>query len=348
MTYMIPWDRTPLDAPSQRPCALINEVWVESEDRQAVSTAVKAAFADQTPSIDRDWRRMTRVGCAVLDRRLPERTRREILGERGAEPPIIVVRNGADVESIPRTPLSGFADDPSLAGADTFLLALCSILQIVPTAYPFENEGRFARNVVPHPGFDTAESSWGSRTGLSWHQDNNFQPFEFEIGSRSPALPMPRFLAFLALRNHELVPTQLLTTKSVVDHLPNATLTQLRRPAFLIDPPENARITSAAQGPPEPSAILSMGDNNVIFSRFDATAGLRGIDQRAERALEAMRKAVQAASTDVVEITMRPGDAMVFDNYRVMHRRPPFEPRGPGEGRWLRRIYGLTERHRET
>jgi hypothetical protein len=315
----------------------VSEIEAPREAVQAATATIEAHLntLDGRPwQIDRDAVPMLHCGMSALENFLPAEMCRRL---RSSSTPILVIRKATPIERLPDTPATGFVDDTLLARYDTVLLGLCGLLGIEPIAYAFENEGRLARNVVPNPACIDAESSWGFGKALSWHQDNNFQPFELS-GSHSFRIPpMPRFLVFLGLRNLERVATRLLPTACVLSRLSEADRVALSASAFSIAPPESARVHAPFR---KGGVALLARHGEDIISRFDASDGVIGHTPGAREALVKLRVAIDAATDDAVDVLLQPGDVLIFDNYRTLHRRDSFTPHSAAEGRWLRRLYG--------
>ena len=73
------------------------------------------------------------------------------------------------------------------------------------------------------------------------------------------------------------------------------------------------------------------------FSRF-SQGKCRGANRAATEAPEAFSEASEA--TDIrVQIALEPGDVVILDNFRSMHRRNSYIPRWDGRDRWLVRLY---------
>ncbi len=333
---------------NERP--MIREIVMPEETSRNIDLKLRAIFDGRNFAIDRDWKEMKRIAATVLENLTSAQTLAQ-LQENTPETIVTVLRNGTRIGALQPTPLTGFANDSELAAADAALLGVLALRGIVPHAYPFENEGRLARNVVPRPEFSDTDSSWGSRAALAWHQDNNFQPFEFDLHEKNSAspqtarkttAPMPRYLAFVALRNHEGAPTQVLAMDDVLRRLDPAVITALQEKAFTVDAPHSARENrpiGAGDGEVMP---LLIDRDGCVCSRFDMSEGVHALTATAQRALEALRAAVTRAADKALSVQLSPGDMLIFDNYRVMHRRDAFTPHSTWEGRWLRRVYGLS------
>jgi alpha-ketoglutarate-dependent taurine dioxygenase len=58
-------------------------------------------------------------------------------------------------------------------------------------------------------------------------------------------------------------------------------------------------------------------------------------DSDAARALAEVSALIGGALT---EVSIRPGEVLLLDNYRAVHGRRPFEARYDGRDRWLKRV----------
>jgi L-asparagine oxygenase len=316
--------------------------WIFDLGRRAaisMTAALRCSAQGKGLQIDRDHIEMGAIGRRVLEDRLPETLLRCLRSVRvGATPPIVVIRSCIDCSELPPTPTTGFTDDTALVHVDAFLLGLYSIAGIEPMTYSFENDGRFARNVIPHPDHEAAETSWGSAKDISWHQDNNFQPFEFQFNSADAVPVMPRYLAFMGLRNRERVATDVLSSMAILRRLDACHIVVASSEAFWIAVPESVRT-----GRDEARrAELIVERDGVFYTRFDTTQGIRPMDADAAQALAAIRAAICASEADARHVVLEPGDCLLLDNYRAMHRRKSFSTMPAGQGRWLRRIYGTS------
>ena len=66
-----------------------------------------------------------------------------------------------------------------------------------------------------------------------------------------------------------------------------------------------------------------------------------GLTDNARQALDAFRVALRESADDVLEFDLEPSRLLVFDNYRVLHKRRSFDMGADwAAARWLRRCYG--------
>lgn len=245
---------------------------------------------------------------------------------------ILKISNLPQHEDLPETPACGYTDERELAFINALHLGLLAVLDLTPYAVDYENDGKLMRNVAPHRGATLVASSWGSRREFFWHTDNPHLPFG--VAGCDPRPAVPGFLTFYTVRNEEEVPTDLLTVDQVVGTLSHEVRETLHQPLFDIAAP--ASNDTLADGRPmvlQETAVIDWHARSHR-ARYDKDT-TTSRDEAGERALEAWRDALDMAPA--VSPVLRPGEFLVFDNTRVVHRRRAFTP-GP-QPRWLRRCY---------
>ena len=248
----------------------------------------------------------------------------------------VVVRNITKL-TIPDTPIDGISDGHTIKPHDILLAGLLRLAAFAPTSFQFENGGLIGRNVVPNPMHSDKASSHGSKVPLFWHQDNCGQPFESEelLGCTLP--PMPKSLAFFAMRNDEMVPTRVLLVDDVLSRLNASTIATLSMPLFRIGAPASV-LAEGCGVEIERAPILSGGSKHKRM-RYDPLL-VRAEDYAARLAEASLLVALEEATSYAVDISLRGGDMFMFNNYRLLHMRVAFEPLKGPRGRWLRRFYG--------
>jgi hypothetical protein len=193
-------------------------------------------------------------------------------------------------------------------------LVLASALVGDPFALSAMQAGHIVNHIVPVVGTEAYVSATSSTEELAWHTE--------EAGFRF----RPDHLAFVCLRNPQLVPT----TVGVVDDIVLDPMVEetLRRPLF---------------GMPQVGAAERIEYAPVLYGAVDqpylsadpvymTTAPGDGV---AAEALAALAAAVDSVLRPFVA---RPGDLYFLDNHRVVHGRPAFVPRYDGTDRWLLRV----------
>ncbi|PXX71694.1 TfdA family taurine catabolism dioxygenase TauD [Nocardia tenerifensis] len=200
---------------------------------------------------------------------------------------------------------------------------------MTPLAVDYENDGRLIRNVTPVAGASGTTSSWGADAEFFWHTDNLHLPFG--SGGADAQLYIPRYLSFFTVRNWEKIPTEVVALDDVMKSLDHCALDQLRSCEYTVHAPDSVETATPFT---DVAVIERHGSDH--FARFDRAATTAGTLPAAE-ALELWIQTLRHARAQ--EIILRPGDFLIFDNYRVLHRRRAFQPNSPETSRWLRRCY---------
>lgn len=239
--------------------------------------------------------------------------------------PAMLVDGLPELANRPPTPRSTahLPDENAMMPTDAMLAGIFRLLGLRTFAVSSENHGRLVRNVVPRWGAETERSSHGSKVDLSWHTDNG-----------NVAQP-PQFLGFVCIRNSEMVPTELVFADGVAAalqaHSPDAH-SALQDPAFDFCPPQSHdKDTPCLKGRP----VLSYDDAQKAHFRFNRDV-VRGRSKWHDTALKTLSEVL--ASANLVAVVMVPGQIAIWDNTRVFHRRPRFDP-DPHQARWLRRQF---------
>lgn len=243
---------------------------------------------------------------------------------------VLLLRN-LPVQPLPPTPVEGYADEPALAMTNALHLGLIRLCGLTPYSVPYENDGRLMRNVVPNPEAAASPSSWGSDTDFSWHTDNPHLPFGY--GGIDPRAFIPRYLSFFAMRNDEAVPTDVVSLDTAIDLMDRRALEVLGQPGFTVGAPASNDRFQAEQLEPYPLVEISGADRRVRYDPGTVTAS----SPRHDAALAQWRQVLDGIAGE--ELVLGPGDFLIFDNYRILHRRRAFEPGPVTQARWLRRCY---------
>jgi L-asparagine oxygenase len=234
----------------------------------------------------------------------------------------------------PPTPVSGFGHEADLADINALHFGLIQMLGVTPFAVDYENQGRLIRNVVPNPAASGTTSSWGADMEFFWHTDNPQLPFG-EPGT-DPRLSMPRYLTFYVVRNEERIPTDVAAIEDALRRVDEPTRTRLHANSFDVGAPaSNDADPESPVGRLTGTAILEQAGHGTHV-RYDRGT-TRARTPEAAAALDAWSHAL--ADIPRRELVLAPGDFLIFDNYRVLHRRREFTPAPATRARWLRRCY---------
>ncbi|MDG4767454.1 TauD/TfdA family dioxygenase [Solwaraspora sp. WMMD406] len=277
---------------------------------------------------DTDEAILAHIGAHALSRYLPGEVLHALQTFTHTGRHALVLRN-LPAGDYPPTPVTGFGQETPLAETNAVQLGLIQLLGITPFAVDYENGGRLIRNVVPNPSAAGTTSSWGADSEFFWHTDNPHLPFG-EPGS-DPRLSMPRYLTFYGIRNEEAVPTEIAAVEDALPLVDDATRRVLRSPAYDIGAPAS----NDAEAVYGNTVILDQGPDGTLV-RFDRGT-TRARDAVAASALQAWIGAL--ARVPRRELVLGAGDFLIFDNYRVLHRRSRFTPAPAATARWLRRCY---------
>jgi L-asparagine oxygenase len=282
---------------------------------------------------DADEAILAGVGAHALSRYLPREILRSVEVFCASGHHSLLIRN-LPGQQFPDTPVSGFGWETDLAVVNALHFGLIQLLGIVPYAVDYENDGRLIRNVVPNPAAAGTTSSWGADSDFSWHTDNPHLPFG------SPGLDprhyIPRYLTFYAVRNEERVPTEVTALADVASTLDDATLRVLCTPQFSVGAPASNDAGLAEDRRWLDSAALLEPADEQDWVRFDCGT-TQGLTDEARAALATWQDALDHAGGE--EFVLDARDFLIFDNYRVLHRRRAFTPRPDATARWLRRCY---------
>lgn len=123
----------------------------------------------------------------------------------------------------------------------------------------------------------------------------------------------------------------MLAIEDAVAALDDATVQSLQSAQFLVGAPASNDETA-----PLPDAALLEQSYEGTRARYDRGT-VTGTTPAAAAALDRWVQALEQSRAE--EFVLGPGDFLIFDNYRVLHRRRAFQP-GPAQtARWLRRCY---------
>ncbi len=306
---------------------------LDDETRDSLTTDILRRVEGCRLDSDRDSTILARIGRHVLRAHLPAETLRQLGGFRSSGAHALSVDN-LPQEAAPSTPVEGFCDEARLPLTNALHFGLIDILGLTPFSVDYENQGRLIRNVVPNPESAGLTSSWGADAEFSWHTDNPHLPFGSE--GEDPRQFPPAYLTFVAVRNHERVPTELMAVDDAVSLLPGDVVNTLSSPRYVIAAPDSNDTAAGGERMQLAHAAVLEPHEDGHRVRFDkGTTQAESAD--AEHALDQWHKALASATSVAPVLTS--GQFLIFDNYRVVHRRGAFEPTAQASARWLRRCY---------
>ncbi|MBL8827112.1 MAG: TauD/TfdA family dioxygenase [Planctomycetaceae bacterium] len=320
------------------------EIVVDSEQEALIEQRMKAATTANRFVPDTHAAEMKAIGGEILKASLKARDIQKLRQfGRARTSPVLFISGLPEIGEIPSSPFRGYnLDQSQVAFADMLLLGVYDVAGIDPVAYTYENFAQLFRNVVASPDAVNERSSHGSKEPLGWHTDNPCGRFEGDDRMLAVAhgSPIPRYLAFTPLRNRDAsgkpVPTEVLVIDAALARLDEISFAVLTEHEFQVNPPASNKTAPLSEVP----LLVRRGGRYLI--RFNADAEqVFGLTERAQKALDAFKVAIHESADDVLEFSLEPSRLLIFDNYRVMHKRRSFDMGSDwAAARWLRRCYG--------
>ncbi|GAB3966410.1 guanitoxin biosynthesis L-enduracididine beta-hydroxylase GntD [Streptomyces sparsus] len=276
----------------------------------------------------------------VLAHELPRTVREALMdlhaSDRAAT--LVIGRHTVQDAELGPTPAHWSKAGPSSTSVQRLetILVLYSALLGDVFGWGTQQDGRLIHDVVPVAGHEQEQLGSGSHAPLMWHTEEAFHPHRAD------------YVGLMCLRNPDGVATTVGGFDSGV--LTDDELRCAFAPRFYIRP-DNSHLRShnpsADAGgaqfdrvedmntAPEAVPVL-FGSPRAPFLQIDpAYMDTAPGDTEARRTLDRMAYAIESGLTDV---TLRPGDIVFIDNYRVVHGRRPFHARYDGTDRWLKRV----------
>lgn len=299
----------------------VPQLALSTEDRKAVAALVERMGDRYTSSEDPQLLE----DIPVLLRELPLPLVSWMSGMRANESMAVTVVDLIDVDdsAIGPTPMRPRTtpEQGSTRREEFAVMLLASLLGEVFTFGTLQG-GRLVHDLAPIRSESAEKSGYSSGSILEPHNEDHFHDFRAD------------YLVLLCLRNPDAVPTEVVPFDTLA--LSGEHVAVLRQPRYrLIADPTHLDGGADPSGWSAPQALL-FGDPASPYGRVDAffTECLDG-DDEASDALDALSEQLVEHLTPVA---LRPGQAVVIDNYRAAHGRGPFTPRYDGTDRWLKRV----------
>lgn len=286
--------------------------------------------------------------AACLSHELPRRLRAALTRFRLAEPEdamFVISGYPVDDEKIGRTPEHWDrpveARLPTLEEEIFFVLTGSLLGECI--GWSTQQSGRIVHDVMPVKGMEQEQIGIGSEQLIWWHTEDAFHPLAGD------------YIGLMFLRNRDRVPTTFASLKGL--ELDPEDWQTLFEPHYAIHPDKSHRPEAghAAEGngngngnghhlydrveqmhrEPPKIPVLS-GDRRSPYIRIDPYFMDPVADNpRAQRAFEALVKAIDARITDVA---LEAGDICFIDNCKAVHGRRAFKARYDGYDRWFKRM----------
>ncbi len=234
--------------------------------------------------------------------------------------------------------LKGFEQDPHLIPTyeaseeiiakkktfySEFWLALVAKILGEPIGYAQERNGEVFQNVRPRQGQETKIASDSSGVVLDLHVENGYHPIR------------PDYLLLYGLRQdrHQKGHTLAIEIEEILPLLSPEEIAILSSKQFRTSVDWNFGNLDAERGTgPEVAILFGDPKNPMIFYDDEYVIGTT---VESQAALEKLRVLLHQKMQGIL---LKPGEMLVFDNYKCLHGRTSFQAHYDGNDRWLQRL----------
>lgn len=318
---------------------------LNNEELDHIQTLVSVALKTYNHFDDEEFLK----DLPMLAYQLPKRLLR-FLNEFKYNPPEqgygVISNNLLDVGSLGRTPTHWQLDTNNDTCKPT-VMSMCMCAGILGDAMGWltQQDGRMIHDVLPIKEHENEQLGCGSKEKLWWHSEDAFHDYRAD------------YLMLMCLRNPDNIPT--IIGKPDLTRLSREHIDVLFQRRFPIRPdyshsPKNesdkrslkrkaaddSKVSHAYEAmvqrnsKPEKIAVL-FGSRNNPHIRIDPYFMEEPDSLEAKQALDAL---IQLVEDSLVEVSLKQGDCIILDNYRVVHGRAAFTARYDGNDRWLKRM----------
>ena len=261
------------------------------------------------------WRAFVDSSVAVANRHLPAETAAvlaEFFSPNG--PDALLIENLPVDPQPPRPPSDGKRPASKTTVSESVIAGLieghASIL-----SYTNEKAGAPIHEITPVEGSENTASSTG-RVPFACHTDAAFLAPRFS----------PRGLLLFGLVNEPSAHTAVLPLDRILEAAGPALVRSLEKPIFRHPSPSSFEVAESVIAP------IVWRDERGVARIAVQTHAVQPINEEAREAIAQLRALLDTLDTE--RVVLRPGDALLFKNDRVLHGRDAFT----GE-RWLQRAY---------
>lgn len=261
------------------------------------------------------WRRFVGASVAIAMRRLPGpavETLDRFFDPEG--PDALLIENLPIDPNLPAPPQDGRRPAMKTAVSEAVIAGLieghASIL-----SYSNEKSGAPIHEITPVQGLEHTTSSTG-RVPFACHTDAAFLAPRF----------CPRGLLLFGLLNHPGAPTGILPLDYILEAAPHSLVRSLQKPIFRHPSPSSFETSASVVRP------IVWRDAEGVARIAVQTHAVQPMNEEAESAISQLRDLLDTLAPE--RVVLRPGDALLFKNDRVLHGRDAFTG-----ARWLQRAY---------
>lgn len=256
----------------------------------------------------------------------------------GTGPSYLFIEQLVEEGNLPHTPkeASPACDERISFVSEAALLGVAKVLG-EPLGYVAEKRGALVQHVFPVEQERDSPSNESSASMLNLHTE---LVFSRRTPTRHLDIDSPDFILLWCLRSdrEQAAATLVATVADLCAQLQPSDLKILSEPRFEQRAPYSFTRDRAGDRPWIGPVPILRGEGSQRLAAFDLACGTRGVDEAAERALNALRDAANVNGI-TKKIYLRPGDLLVLNNRRCAHGRTPFAAQYDGADRWLLRVY---------
>lgn len=252
-----------------------------------------------------------------------------------ANHPVIWVQ-GLPRESRPvPTPENGRVDWRATRQSIINVLAVLGAISAAPICYMGENHS-LLHAVAASLQSTTTLSSQGSRRRLPLHSDYADRAFP-GVEAGEGRSPIAKLLSFAIVRGEPGVPMEAVDAAAIAAQLSSAEIELAQTEEFYTRPPAIFR----SEAEPILRRILCPDGRGGHLCRLN----LGGMTGRSAGAVRLLRRIdeITAEPSLMLRLDVRPGDVVIFNNHRVLHRRAAYQPRFDGRDRFFIRVGGADD-----
>ena len=262
-----------------------------------------------------DWRRFVDAAAVMTNWHLPAEAAEALDGFFSPDGPDALLFENLPIDPLlPPPPADGKRPASKTAVSEAVIAGLIeghgSIL-----SYTNEKSGAPIHEITPVPGSEHTVSSTG-RVPFACHTDAAFLAPRFS----------PRGLLLYGLLNEPSAHTAVLPLDRILDAASPALIRSLAKPIFCHPSPSSFEVAAAAIAP------IVWHDSAGVARIAVQTHAVQAVNDEACEAIAQLRGLLDSLETE--RVVLRPGDALLFKNDRVLHGRDAFSGR-----RWLQRAY---------
>jgi hypothetical protein len=204
--------------------------------------------------------------------------------------------------------------------ASRVLLGVLGCLGLHPFGYRQEKKGAILHDMYPIPGAEETFSNAG-RVPFVLHTENPYLP----------RVARPTVLLLLALNNDSDTATQLVCAEDLVPKLSDQHDEALRQPIFSFRQSQSFELNGYyVHATKTPVLRKFNGGDEFRWSITTSTT-----DPVGQQAIVEFPKIAQREAMDIV---LKPGELLIFNNWRCLHGRGAVEGK-----RWIKRVYGTDD-----